>query len=335
MIRAAEVEMSGRAQGTILKYAEAPMPSGAVVDGDVNDSGATANLIKSLWTQGGFTTKDVIVGVGSARTVVREMQVSEMPMDQLRKSLPFQVEEFLPSSTDEMLIDFYPTAEVEGERIPNLRGILVAASKQSVSNTVLAVESGGLKLKGVDLKAFALTRALITPELAGATVALVDIGARITTVSIVEHGAPRLIRMLTSGGLDVTNAVATAAQLPQPEAEELKRRVGIASPAESGSQAIADALMSTSKTLVDSIRNTLVYYTSNNPGSGIQHTVLTGGGAMMPGLGQALASAVRLPVSFGNGVGALKTSKKAQMTYQGRETLIAVPVGLAMGEVTS
>lgn len=340
MIRAAEVESSGRAQGgaplgSLLKYAEAQMPPGAYVDGEVHDTATVAGALKRLWSQGGFSTKDVIVGIGNARTVVREMQVAELPMADLRKSLPFQVEEFLPTSTDESLLDFYPTAEIPGERGPMLRGILVAASKYAVGKTAMAVESAGLKLKGVDLKAFALTRALVPGQWDQATVALVDIGARTTTVVIVEAGMPRLIRMLPAGGGDVTDAIASAAHVAQNEAEEFKHRFGMAGSQESGSPVATDAMATVAKNHIDSIRNTLLYYTGNNAGAVIQHVVLTGAASLMPGFGQVLASACRLPVSFGNGAAAVKMTKRAQQTAQGREALIAVASGLGLGEVAS
>jgi len=336
MIRAAEVDLSGRAGatlGTLSKYAEVPLPAGSFIDGEVQDSSSTSAVLKQLWSKGGFSTKDVVVGIGSARTVVREMEVAEMPIDQLRKSLPFQVEEFLPMSTDEALLDFYPTGQADGERGSKLRGVLVAASKHSVSNMILAIESAGLKPQGVDLKAFALTRSLVPGQWMNATVAIVDIGARTTTVAIVENGQPRLIRMLPSGGQEVTDAIAVATQLPQPDAENIKRRFGIAAANESGNKVTADAIVNTSKTLVESVRNTLMYYTGNNAGAVIQHGILTGGGSLMPGLGQYLASACRLPVSFGNGAGTMKVSKRVQSALAGRESLVAVAVGLGMSEV--
>jgi len=336
MMRAAEVAASGRGGdtvGTLVKYAEMPMPVGAVSDGEVHEARTTASMVKQLWSQGGFSTKDVVVGIGNARTVVREMEMAELPMNQLRQSLPFHVEEFLPMSTDEALLDYYPTSQLERDGGTALRGMLVAAAKHSVATTVLAIESAGLKPQGVDLKAFAMMRALVRGQWAQSTVALVDIGARTTTVVVAEAGQPRLIRMLASGGQDTTEAIASATQATHQDAERFKREIGLQASQDPSHKVASDAVGTTSKTLVEGIRNTFVYYTGNNPGAGIQHVILTGGGALMPGLGQYLASACRLPVSFGDATSSLKTSKKVASAVKGREALISVPVGLAMAEV--
>ena len=337
MIRAAEVELSGRAPssgsvGTAVRYAEAVLPTGAVSDGEVNENQTVASVIKQVWSRGGFSTKDVVIGIGNARTVVREMQMALLPMDQLRRSLPFQVEEFLPMSTDEALLDYYPTGQVDTDSGPQLRGILVAAAKHSVATTVLAAETAGLKPKSVDLNAFALSRALIHGQWLQPTVALVDIGARTTTVVISEAGQPRLIRMLGSGGQDVTEAVASATQMTFPDAEALKRQLGLAT-GDPATKLASDAIAATARALVDGIRNTFVYFTGNNPGAGIQHVILTGGGSLMPGFGQYLASACRLPVSYGDATVGLKPSKRVASAIAGRESAVAVAMGLAMGEV--
>lgn len=336
-IRAAELELPGRPgttpQGTLTAYASIAVPLGAIGDGEVLEVQTVAALLKQLFARGKFSHKQVVIGVGSPRTVVREMEVPALPMQQLRSSLPFQVAEILPMPADEALLDFYPTTHRSDEGREFLSGIMVAAAKAAVSNTVLAVETAGLRPVGVDLAAFALLRAQLAPELAGQVVALVDIGARVTNVIVSAYGAPRLVRILPAGGQDATDAVASAMQLPTAEAEQFKRTVGIGQDVAPQLHLARDAVNQATRQLVEGIRNTFVYYAGNNPGVPIQHVVLTGGGAYLPGLGQYLASTSRLPVSFGNGTGVVKISRRAQASVAGNEMTAAVAIGLGLAEV--
>lgn len=336
-IRAAEVELSGKhgsgMVGTLQAYGAIPMPNGAVSDGEVLELQTVASLLKQLWSRAGFSHKNVVLGIGSPRTVVREMEVPALPMDQLRTSLPFQVSEILPMPTDEALLDYYPTGYREEEGRGLMRGILVATAKAMVSNTVMAVETAGLRPIGVDLSAFALMRAQMTPALASQTVAFVDMGARITTVVVAQMGQPRLVRVLPTGGQDATDAIASAMQIPNTEAEQVKRAIGLGTDAQSQNHVAHDAITQTTRQLVEGVRNTFVYYAGSNPGQSVQQVVLTGGGAFLPGLGQYLASASRLPVSFGNGVSLLKVSKKTAGAIAGQEVLVPTATGLAMVEV--
>jgi len=336
-IRAAEVELASKPGafplGTLQSFAAVPTPAGAINDGEIVEVQTVASLLKQLWSKGKFSHKRVVIGLSSPRTVVREMEVPAMPMDQVRSALPYQVSEILPMPTDEALLDFYPTElrSVDGQE--SFRGIMTAAAKASVANTVMTVETAGLRPEGVDLSAFGLHRALCVGDFAQQIVAFVEIGARVTTVIVSAHGQPRLVRVLPTGSQDSTDAVASAMQVSTAEAEQYKRKVGVSADGPPELKIARDAILQTTRQLIEGVRNTFVYFAGNEPGNPIQQVILTGGGAFMPGLGQYLASASRLPVSFGNGVGAVKVTRKAGAAVAGQEMFASVAVGLALAEV--
>jgi type IV pilus assembly protein PilM len=237
-------------------------------------------------------------------------------------------------STDEALLDFYPTSESESERGREVNGMLVAAVRDTVTTNVLTVESAGLRPVMVDLNAFALLRGMTRGELADRTVALVDMGARVTNVVISDHGVPRFIRTLPSGGQDGTDAIARALGISIPEAETLKRQIGIGYAVAPEFADAAEALHAVTHNLIEAVRNTFVYYSGNNPGAGIEMAVLTGGAAHLPGLGQYLSSASRLAVTLGDPLQSVQTSRVAggRDALNGKESLMAMSLGLAYGE---
>lgn len=332
-VRAAEMEFSGRGRsGTplLVRYAEAPLPPGAVRDGEVAEPATVATVLKQLWSGAKLGTRDVVIGVGNQRVLVREMELPWMPAAQLKEALPYQVQESLPMSTDEALLDFYATDEVVGPQGRALRGMLVAAQRDTVNANVLAVEGAGLRPRMVDLNAFALLRALARGETAQRVVALVEIGASVTNVVIAAQGVPRLVRTLPSGGNNVTQAIASGLGVAAPEAEAIKRAVGVVHQPAPGQEVAAEAIGAVTRQLVEGIRNTFVYYQGNHPGAGIEGVILTGGGAHLPGLGQYLSSASRLPVAFGDALVGVRRPKN-QPDLAGFESRIALPIGLAYG----
>ena len=56
------------------------------------------------------------------------------------------------------MLDYVPTGSFDGEHGRMLRGLLVAATKDTVHANTEAVEAAGLRPMMVDLGAFALTR---------------------------------------------------------------------------------------------------------------------------------------------------------------------------------
>ncbi|KGM02904.1 pilus biosynthesis protein PilM [Cellulomonas cellasea DSM 20118] len=334
-MRAAELEFrSGARTGTptLVRYGQVPLPLGAVRDGEVVQPETVASALRQLWVAAKFDSKEVVLGVGNQRVMVRELDLPWMPLPQLRASLPYQVHELLPMSTDDALLDYYPTSEFDGPQGRTVQGMLVAAQRDTVNANVLAVEGAGLRASMVDLNAFALLRAVARGDLADRVVALVDIGASVTNVVISARGVPRLVRTLPAGGQNVTAAVASALGIAAAEAEVIKRTIGVGYAVEAEHEAAAEAVANVTRTLIESVRNTFVYYAGNNPGALIEAVVLTGGGSHLPGLGQYLSSASRLPVTLGDPLAGLKIGKTvARESLTGLESLVALPVGLAYG----
>ena len=338
-VRLAEVELSGKtsglsATGVLNAFAVAPVPRGAVQAGEVVDVSAVGSAIKQAVSRGKFSSKEVIMGVGTASVVVREMDVPSMPMPQLRTSLPFQVQEMLPMSPDEAMLDFYPTAEHQGDNTMMLRGMMVAAPKSTVSQNLLAVENAGLSPKVVDLTAFALLRSQANPEQLPGVSAFVDIGARVTTVMVADNGVPRLVRIVPTGGQDMSDAVAGALRIDSQQADDTKHRMGLGNNMGPEYATAQEALQDVARTLVESIRSTFVFFSSSNPGRPVERVVLTGGGSVLGGFGQYLSSSTRLPVSYGNAFARVTNSKRlSPEAIAGQEVRGAIAVGLAFGEI--
>ena len=59
--RAVEVQL-GRGAPTVVRYAEAPLPLGAVQDGEVTEPEGLAPALRSMWAQAKFSTRDVNIG---------------------------------------------------------------------------------------------------------------------------------------------------------------------------------------------------------------------------------------------------------------------------------
>ncbi len=339
-VRLAEVEFPNRdavatGAGVLTGFAQVAIPRGSIVGGEVSDVGAVSAAIKKAVSAVSPKSRDVTIGVGSESVVVREIELPEMPMAQLRSSLPFQVPDMLPMAIDESVLDFFPTGSRQGANTPLLRGIMVATPKALVLKNVLAVDGAGLKTVAVDINAFALMRAQLTGELASRVVAFVDIGARMTNVIICQAGQPRIVRTLSAGGQDATDAVASSMRMDVNEAEALKVNLGL-NPSPSRELVPAqEAIAATTRTLVEAVRNTFVYYSSNNQGEAIERVIITGGGAHLGGLGQYLATTSRLPVSYGNSFARITLGGKVGAnSVQGYEARVPVAIGLTFGEAS-
>jgi len=109
----------------------------------------------------------------------------------------------------------------------------------------------------------------------------------------------------------------------------LKREVGVGYSVPPDREAAAEATAAVTRSLIEAIRNTFVYFAQTNPSTPLDGAVLTGGGVHLPGFGQFLASATRLPVTLGNPFDNLSVGKSVSRDMsQGSEYVATLAIGL-------
>ena len=335
-VRAAELSF-GKGQVTLEKFGQVALPEGAVRDGEVVDPDAVAAAIRQLWAHTKFSGKKVVVGVANQKVVVRQVDLPWQQTDDLKKSLAFQVQDFIPMPVEQAVLDFHPLEELNDDKGTRLlRGLLVAASRDMVLGSIEAVQKAGLSAQMVDLTSFAVIRALSDSDhlgLGSSVDALVDVGARVTNIVVHQGGVPRFVRILLMGGQDVTDAVAERMGVPYAQAEALKQQLGLNGGEGLDAQAATRVIDATAAAFIDEIRGSLDYYLASTGSSPISRLVLTGGGARLAGLAQRLQAATRVPVEQGNPIRPLQVGRTGLTPEQIAfvEPLAVVPVGLALG----
>jgi type IV pilus assembly protein PilM len=334
-VRAAELSMRG-VPPQLVRVAQVPIPEGAVGSGEVRDPAAVSDSLRELWHRGRFRSRDVILGVANQRVVVREVSLPWMTDKELRESLPFQVQEFVPIPVEEAVLDFHILEEFEREGRRMVRILLVAAQKTMIQQIVAAAELAKLRPVGLDLVPFAIVRSVGSidgmglDESGGGDEAIVEIGADVTSICVHAWGVPRFVRILPSGGRDVTAAVARALSVSDEEAEVFKRGAAESADADKSEQA-EKAGMSRAASFADDIRSSLDFYQSQMPGARIGRVLLTGGGSKLAGLQRLLAERLPVPVSEGHPFHRVSPSLdlNEEATAEA-EPLLAVAVGLAL-----
>ncbi|MDR2253347.1 MAG: type IV pilus assembly protein PilM [Bifidobacteriaceae bacterium] len=329
-LRAAEVSLDTTnplGSAVIQRYAEVDLPPDAVRDGEVIRGGEVANTLKSLWSRHHFA-KDVIIGLGGQRVVVRDATLPTAPLDALRQALPFTVQDLIMVPVDQCQLDFYPLSEADGQ----VNGLLVAAPNEVIEHNVDAVLSAGLKPVRVDLAGFGLTRALARGQFGGGVVGLVDVGADMSTVVVAHAGQPVIMRILPTGGRLITDQLARTLGVPEPHAERLKIEVALMNPGEGNEQAHAafGVIAEKCQALVEQIARTFSFY-SQASGQSVEHVVISGRGGMLNGLGQYISTALRLPASFSVLDSNFRLQNSAAAMTPERRMSLPIAVGLAMG----
>jgi type IV pilus assembly protein PilM len=297
-VHVAEVA-SPKGQPTVVNFGGLDLPVSTVREGEILDVPAVADAVKQIVATTGIKGRKANLGIANQRVVVRQIDLPWMDPRELRSSLRFQVQEFIPIPVEDAELDFHVLEEFQGEADTRmLRLLLVAAHKDMVATHIAAAEQAGLRPVGVDLNPFAMLRALGSESaLETAGEVLIDVGAGVTNIVVHDRGVPRFVRILVLGGDDITEALASGQGTSYEDAEALKKRSGLTGAADDTARRLID---DHAAQFIDEVRSSLDYYQAQTGSGRLGRVVITGGGALLAGLGERLGTAIRLPVELGN-----------------------------------
>ena len=271
-VRAVAVDRRGGL--TVTRAGEVPLAPGAVSGGEITDVTHVAEALRELWRVGEFDGKDVSLAIGSPRVAIRPVEVPDMPNDELRSSLKFQIGDHLPINPDDAIVDFQDLGAASAERTTR-SVLLVAAHRDIVNQAVNAAREAGLRVRRVDVIPLLVARvaAPLLPSMAASASgempppvleAIVDVGDDVSNVVLVYGGAAVFARTLGAGlGRDVLAAGADASALADrlfPLMEEVRNTLAFAgSQLRAGkvSAVLASVPAAHEKLLTDCLRATL------------------------------------------------------------------------------
>ena len=332
------VQLTGGKGGhTLDRLGQVMLPPGAVRDGEIVDPDAVVEALQILMSRYKFKGKKVALGVANQQVVVRQVDLPSLPEAQLRESLPFQVQDYIPIPVDQALLDFEILEEYanpDGTAMSRL--LLVAAAREMVDELRAVMKKAKLEPVLLDLDAFALLRALADepapveegqPRTVTTGELIVNVGSTVTNIVVHSGGIPRFVRILLMGGNSVTESLQNSFGVSWEQAEAMKS-AGHAPGSPEGSM-----ISERAQRFIDEVRGSLDYYRAQGDSVQVERVILSGGGAELPNLAERLAEAVRLPVDRGHPMQSLQIGKvdlePAQLAEA--EPFLAVAVGLAMG----
>lgn len=303
-IKAVQIERTGTGW-KLSRVVSVPTPSDSIKDHVVIDHEAVADAIKLALRVGKLHATSAIIGVAGGSVIVRNVRIPRMAEATLRKSIKFEAGRYVPSSVEDSFIEF----EILGDAAENQMDVLIVASpREIVESRVQACEKAGLEVEVVDIDAFAMYRALIeaneTSEFDEHTVAMVDIGATTTNVSVVSKGVFAMTRSIPHAGQTWTDALKTYFKLNDEDAEMGKAQLDLNSLIDEG-KVIENPPLRVLQPHVDDlireIRRSLNYYQSQQTDSGtpnpVTHLIVSGGGAKIRGLREYFAHKLSMDVA--------------------------------------
>jgi len=237
----------------------------------------------------------VNVGICGPATVIRYVNFPLMDKDELKQALKFEAQKHIPFSVNEINLD----SHILKENLPdNKMLVLIAAvKKESINQRLKIIEDAGLKVNVVDIDSIALVNAFNFNYAQGdfvkqKVVALLNIGAELSNLNILEDGLPRLSRDIHIAGNNFTQKIQDVFGVEFKAAEELKRN-----PDKDRLDKIVSSVEAALSNLASEIRVSFDYYESQSTFT-VTKILLSGGGSNFTGLKDMLANLLGIEVEY-------------------------------------
>lgn len=303
----------------------ASLPEGAIVDGDVMDSGAVAESIEALFRRLELQENRVISGISGRAVIVKPIRIPTDDPAELAQNVSWEAEQYLPSLND-VNLDYHVIERGAGQT----RVLLVAAKRERLENHRMILRLAGLEPLIIDVDSFALGNCyeLNRPAEAPRTAVLLNIGAALTNINVLCEGSPHFTRDVSIAGNNFTEAAARELSLSVADAERAKR----GELPEVDPLALNDVLDTVAEDLVGEISRTLGHFFDTNPELELSRVFLSGGSSGLPQITMALEKTLAVPVEHLDPLAELDLDDSG-MNRDDLATLapqLAVGVGLAI-----
>ena len=210
----------------------APTPQEAFENSVITDPQMLGQAVKALLKKAGISGGQVISSVsGQSAVVVRVIDVPQMNTAELAETMKWEVERQVPFNASEVVMDYQPIQRPEGYADgANMEVCLAVAQQDMIDRHVEMLFAAKLKPKAIDVEPLASARCLLELNSAnntpGYTVAIINVGAANTDVSIFRDKLIAFPRTLSLAGDNLTRAISNDMHVDLATAEQMKRDVG-------------------------------------------------------------------------------------------------------------
>jgi type IV pilus assembly protein PilM len=289
LVKVVEID-HGKSTPTLVKVGIVPLPPEAIVDGEVMDRLLVTEAVREALVQAGIKCKDVVTAVSGRALIVKKVTMDKMNAEDAQEAIHWEAEQHVPFDIDDVCLDFQILKESTGNN--QMQVLLVAAKKDMIHQHADLLREAGLEPQLIDVDAFAVQNCYEAnyQVKSGQVIGLLNIGAEVTNLNIVQDGAPQFTRDLAVGRGRFVEEVQREMNVGEQEAGRLLAGTG------DGGDKLRNAVRTSAEELALGIERSFAYIKGSGDAERLDALMISGGGAQIPLLREFLAERHGIPV---------------------------------------
>ncbi len=329
-IKIVELKPLKNGEFQLLHAAVADLSPEAIVDGTIMDSSLVVEAVTRLISENSVKNNGFGGSLSGHAVIIKKIQLPAMSEAELSESIQWEAEQYIPFDINDVNLD-YMILDATG--VDTMDVLLVAVKKDRIADYTSAVIQAGKEPVLVDVDVFSLQNAYETNYEVGSDVtALVNIGASVMNINILDREASVFWRDVAFGGNQYTEAIQRELNLPREDAERLKlgEKVG-----ENTVQQITPVLNSVSEDLAAELQKTIDFFLATSSVDKVGKIMLAGGAAQTLNLDEVLKERFQVEVEIMNPFRNIRYSESDfdPEWINRHASAMAVAVGLAVRTV--
>ncbi|MDD2546659.1 MAG: pilus assembly protein PilM [Burkholderiaceae bacterium] len=308
-----------------------PLERGWITDGNIEKFDEVAEALRRLVKKSGTRTKQVAMALPPSAVITKKITLpGGMTEDELEVQVESEANQYIPFSLDEVSLDFCVMGP--NKNSPGDVDLLIAASrKEKVQDRQGIAEAAGLKPVVLDIESHASRLAAqrlidaLPNQGVDAIVALFEVGALTTSMQVIRNEEVLYDRDQAFGGAQLTQLIVRQYGFSLDEAETKKRSGDLPD------DYPAAVLRPFVEGMAQEIGRALQFFFTSTPHSRVDHILLAGGSAPLPGLTDAVTLHTGFPCSAVNPFDGMQMGSAVRANKMAREaSSYLTACGLAM-----
>lgn len=314
-------------------FASENLPAGAMNDSQVAEPELVSQTVVRTVQRSGTRLRQAAIAVSGSAVISKIIDMpATLSEDEIEQQIGFEADQYIPYPVEEVSLDFQILGP--NEQDPEMNRVLLAACRRDTVETQLtALEMAGIRTRIVDVEGYALQNAcqLLAKQMPdnglGRTVAVVDVGANNTVLSVLHDLETVYAREQSFGGRQLLDDIQHHYELESPEEALTKLRAD-----ELDSDLPKVVLPPFADQLAQQIERSLqFFFSASTQHDSIDRILLTGGGSLLPGIDGLVEKALEIPVAVGNPLAGMRASGNARRNrVEAEAPALMVATGLAL-----
>jgi len=324
-VRVVQLSSAGPDAWNLVHFGYAPLDEKTSSSSSPEALRKLGEVIMTAVGQSGIKTKNVIIGLPSNKTFTTVIEMPIMPENELRNTIKYQVDQFIPMAVTEAKVDW----AVLGTSLHDqkMQEILIASTSNAFAEERLEfIENLGLNVIGAEPTQLAMVRSLLPSGILDARL-IIDVGEQSTDLAITFGDNPRLVRTVPTGVQSLIKAAVQNLNVQEDQARQFILKFGLAPDRLEGQ--VYRAIEGTLENFATELTKSIKFFQTRYPNTPVGGILLAGYGSVVPGFGEYVSSKTGVPSSMANPWQKVRVTQADQQQLTTVASEFAAAIGLA------